>query len=454
MVCAKVADDALTLGMIGDLIEKRRIFESTPEQDKAARRALVDRWIEERLIAHEASHISLAHEYAALAEAQREGTLAAANLYANDSVAPKIKLDSATIDTFYQHHITRYTSPYDERRMRVITVWKEGKQPKTGGVEVHDSVYTGWYPEDKIDSIYTQLCQGGDFTALAIAHSEDPLTNGKGGDLGWVSLRSLGSDAFAKHVMSQPLHLISKPFETENAWHIAQAYAERSAGPVPIDNDVRLDIAGVLVEQQKTKIVHELSDSLLAVAKLRFDPRTASLPHEQLRKGMVMLTVNGRDTVYSDEYLQDIQRWLDPTDHTPPDAKRREDILREEYARIICWKQYLQQLGYYDRPEVVSRRNSVLDREREARCQLAITQGPVYDPDSATIRAFYNSHKDLYGVAPDALTLNWNVIRNKLISIRDDKRHNDWLQAASARWHVVRYDDRLDVVPMMVHPKK
>ena len=71
------------------------------------------------------------------------------------------------------------------------------------------------------------------------------MSRGKGGDLGWVSIRSLGSDQFAKQVMSQPLHLISKPIETENAWHIAQAYAERGAGPVPIDNDVRLDIAGV-----------------------------------------------------------------------------------------------------------------------------------------------------------------------------------------------------------------
>lgn len=454
VVCAKVGNKTLTLGRVGELIELRRIFESTPEQDKAARRAIVNQWIEDCLVEHEAAKISLAHEYVALAQARREATMTAANLYANDSIAARIKLDSATIDTFYQHHITRYTTPYDQRRLRVITVWKEGKQPKTEGVEFHDSLFSGWYPEDKIDSIYKNISQGGDFALLALAHSEDPMSRGKGGDLGWVSERSLGSDAFAKRVMSQPLNLISKPIETENAWHIAQAYAERGAGPVPIDNEVRLDIAGVITEQQKTKIVKELSDSLLAMAEVRFDPGTESLPHDQLKKGIVLLTVNGRDSIYSDEYLFDIQRWLDPTDHTPPDPKRRADILRENYARIICWKQYLEELGYYNREEVVSRRKSTLDREREARYRLTMTQGPVYNPDSATIRAYYEGHKDLYGVAPNALTLNWNVIRNKLISDRDQKRHNEWLKAASARWNVVRYDDRLDVVPMVPRPKK
>jgi len=158
------------------------VAENYPELKADQSFRALERRITDLLVAAEARGLSLRDNHGALGRVRRGQITAAANLYLREEVVRSFRLDSATIDTFYNNHITRYTSPRDQRRLRVLTVWKEGKAPGQGMIDYVDSVFLGWYPEDKIDSLYRALAAGEDFAGLAQRHSEDPITRGGGGD--------------------------------------------------------------------------------------------------------------------------------------------------------------------------------------------------------------------------------------------------------------------------------
>ena len=333
LVVAKVGNDELTLGQLRTVVEVNSMYRNNPQEDQKRRLELLDRLIDDQLVSADAKSVSLKNNNGALARVRRGVTLAGAGLFMQEVMAQQLKLDSTTVDTFYNNHIARYSSPRDQRRARILTVWKQGKAPGKGMVDFHDSLYAGWYPEDKIDSLYTRLASGEDFAALAAIHSEDPITRGRGGDLGWVSEQSLGPGPVTERAMTQPLYMFSKPFETNDAWHIVQATADRPAGPVPLDDEIRVDIITNLIEQQKAIMLKNLGDSLLAFAKIEWHEEYSTTPHDELKDEMVLAIVNRRDTVFAIEFLQEQFKWMDRTTNSLPDAERRGELLREDYVR-------------------------------------------------------------------------------------------------------------------------
>lgn len=453
-VVATVGDDTLTLGMLRYMVVARRVFAAHSERDRDRRRDLLEAWIEQRLFAHEASRFSLKGAHGALARVRRALLLIAGNLYASEHYPGKLLLDSATIDTFYHNHITRYTTTEDHRRVRVITVFKTDKNPVRDTTGWRDTVYYGWYPEDKIDSIYARLKQGEDFLTLGAAHTEDPLHRGTAGDYGWSSLYSLGSGAFAKKIWEQPLYLISGPFETDNAWHIIQVVGERPAGPLALNDELRADILQHLSEQQVAKFTRELSDSLFSMAHVRFDSRTRHFEHERLKPEMVLAIVNERDTIYAAEFLDDQHRWIDHANNMLPSPEQREEIVSGDYVRGMCWYGFLRDQGYLDRPEVEVERQRLLRQERTSLAQLASIIQTDYDPDSAEVIRYFESNRQLYGNAPNALSFSWNTIRSKLQSDHLDSLRKKRMLEAEARWGVWRDLERLDQLPLLVAKKK
>ncbi len=455
LVVAKVADTEFTLGYLYSVVLEREMYVSTPLEDAKRRQDLLVGLIDAKLIETEAREISLKNRYGALARARRAEIVTAINIFVAEVVSSRLTLDSATIDTFYNNHITRYSVPTDQRRARVISVWKEGHGPTGARSSDQDSLYKGWYPEDKIDSLYTRLCEGEAFEELAIRYSEDGASRGKMGDLGWVTWQSMGAGKFADILKSQPVHMISKPLETDVAWHILQVTAERSAGPVPLGPEVMGDILSNLAEQQQTIIMRGLSDSLLAVAQIDWNEDAAQLPHDQLKRDMILVIVNGRDTVFGEEYLQDKEKWQDRYTHAPPEPDRREIILREDYIRFACWRDYLRELGFIERPEVVAEKNRILQFEREAIVHKRIDSTMVIDPDSSMIQKYYRDSIHLYGTGPGDLRLAWNSIKAKLISDERARTYDHWRRAAAARYGLKRYEDRLALLPFIPRkPKK
>ena len=455
LVVAKVADTEFTLGYLHSVVLERGMYVSTPLEDAQRRRDLLSGLIDDKLVETEARSVNLKNRYGALARARRAEIVTAINLFVAEVVTPQLKLDSATIDTFYNNHIARYSAPTDQRRARVISVWKEGHGPSEGKSTDQDSLYKGWYPEDKIDSLYTRLCEGEAFEDLAIRYSEDGASRGKMGDLGWVTWQSMGAGKFADILKSQPIHMISKPLETDVAWHILQVTADRAAGPVPLGPDIIGDILANLAEQQQTILMRGLNDSLLAAAQLDWNEAAALLPHDQLKRDMILVIVNGRDTVFAEEYLQDREKWQDRYTHAPPEPDRRQLILREDYVRFACWRGYLSERGFIERPTVVAEKNRILQFEREAIVHMRIDSTVVIDPDSSMIQKYYRDSVHLYGTGPSSLKLAWNSIKSKLISDERARTYDRWRKAAAARYGLKRYDDRLALLPLIPRkPKK
>lgn len=448
-VAARVGDSGITLGMLHAIVQQRGMYRSNPAADAQRRRDLLDAEIDNLLFEFEAKSVSLKNARGALARIRRGLTISGVNQYLQDILSERLILDSATIDTFYHNHISRYTAANAQRRARVITVWKEGKAPAQGMITYVDSLYQGWYPEDKIDSLYVRLSEGEDFRALATVHSEDANTRPRGGELGWVSEYSLAPGVFTERVMKQPLFMYSKPFETDNAWHIVQALADRPAGPVPMDDEIRADIVEHLMEQQRSALLKHLGDSLVSAATIEWHDDYTTMPHDQLQNEMVLVVVNGRDTVYAEEFLQEQFKWKDPTTRQLPDPARRFEILQADYVRFVCWYGLLRDKGYLERADLRDEAERRLQSERIDIVRTRVAAGPFPEPDSAAIQKYYRDSIHLYGDAPNALGLAWNSIKTKLVSDARDRAYLKWRTEASARHGVTRYLDRLATLPLL-----
>ncbi len=75
--------------------------------------------------------------------------------------------------------------------------------------------------KQKIDALYAQLQAGGNFAELAKAHSDDPGSAVRGGDLGWAKAGQMVAP-FEQTMNSQALNTVSQPFQTQFGWHILE----------------------------------------------------------------------------------------------------------------------------------------------------------------------------------------------------------------------------------------
>ena len=75
-------------------------------------------------------------------------------------------------------------------------------------------------------ALRSRIVSGEDFAELALAHSEDPGSASKGGELGW-SAPSVFAPSFREVVESIPINDISEPFKSRFGWHILQVTDKR-----------------------------------------------------------------------------------------------------------------------------------------------------------------------------------------------------------------------------------
>ncbi|HYQ72167.1 MAG TPA: peptidylprolyl isomerase [Gammaproteobacteria bacterium] len=78
----------------------------------------------------------------------------------------------------------------------------------------------------RIEHLMVRLQNGEDFETLARAHSQDPLSAARGGDLGWLSQGDT-VPAFEDQMNRLEPGEISKPFKTQFGWHVMQVMERR-----------------------------------------------------------------------------------------------------------------------------------------------------------------------------------------------------------------------------------
>ncbi|MFL1483214.1 peptidylprolyl isomerase [Marinobacter sp. LN3S78] len=81
--------------------------------------------------------------------------------------------------------------------------------------------------ELRINDIYQQLVNGGDFGELAREYSDDPGSGSAGGDLGWVSPGQM-VPAFEEAMMNAPVGEYTRPFRSRFGWHILEVQERRN----------------------------------------------------------------------------------------------------------------------------------------------------------------------------------------------------------------------------------
>lgn len=72
-----------------------------------------------------------------------------------------------------------------------------------------------------IDSLYSRLQKGEDFTVLAATYSNDPGSARDGGSLGWVTPGTMVPE-FEERMKNTPKGQVSEPFQSQFGWHILQ----------------------------------------------------------------------------------------------------------------------------------------------------------------------------------------------------------------------------------------
>ena len=78
----------------------------------------------------------------------------------------------------------------------------------------------------RIDTLRARIAGGADFTAVAREHSDDTVSKGEGGDLGWFTQDQFGPE-FGGQVSALQDGQVSVPFKTQAGWHIVQRIATR-----------------------------------------------------------------------------------------------------------------------------------------------------------------------------------------------------------------------------------
>lgn len=389
VVLATVGGEPITDTSVFTLAVTRSLLRGIPYRDPALVRTLVDDIVLDALVALEARRVDLDHEYAFRMRALLEITNHALSLQATETLLPGVAIDSAQVDSFYHANIARYTVPRPQRWVRQITVYKPGHGlPEQYGKRV-DSLYDGWDPKRKIDSIYTRLASGENFTALALAHSEELSVRETGGDLGWVSELTIHEKPLRDWILSLPPNLISKPFETDFGWHIAQVRALRDAGPAPMDARIEADIRQALLLELAQKAAARIRDSVLAAATIDYNDEALARPDSEIQQGTVIATVNGRDTLWGAAYFMQktVRSAGQPVDF---DAAQKREVVRP-MLEMLCLQQWLRSEGFLDRPEVLATAAKLREHHAKSIVYSRFDAADV-QPDSAEIMAYYKSH--------------------------------------------------------------
>lgn len=120
-------------------------------------------------------------------------------------------LDKQVTDEAVKAYYAKHTDEYQENRVRVAHILQR-INPKMSEAERKAKLTT-------LQEAYSKLKTGADFAKIAKQYSEDQISAGKGGDLGWLKKGSI-SPRFSEVIFSTKAGEFSEPFETPFGFHI------------------------------------------------------------------------------------------------------------------------------------------------------------------------------------------------------------------------------------------
>ncbi len=419
-IVARVEDDTITVYDLVQSASAKNMLRKEPSQPPYAKlRSLLDDVIFNALLDQEAEAIDLSQDWTYRTKERAIISETARQLFQDEEFLFRLNIDSATVDSYFQEHKDRFMVPRPQRHMRQITVYKEHFGVPTGYLTPIDSLYVGWDPKRKIDSLYTRLRNGESFTKLAVLYSEEPRARSLYGDWGWISKEGLADSQFARILFEQPIHRISKPIELPYAWVILQVLGERETGETPFDATVVSTIQDWLVREQGRGLAESLVDSLMDNADIVYFEENLERPDTLIEMSTPLAMINQSDTVRGTDYFYYRNNHPDYIGRRtiPANAKR---AIIDKILRSLSLYAALREWGYHDRPEVVAARNRI--RSQHVKDAIKVQFDHDLLPDSAEIVQYYRDH--LKAFTPE---------RRHYIS-RRTLEHPDSAKALAERW--------------------
>ncbi len=111
----------------------------------------------------------------------------------------------------------------------------------------------------KLETLRARITGGADFAELAGKNSEDNVSKGRGGDLGWFAQDDYGTD-FGAQLSSLSDGQVSAPFKTQAGWHVVQRIGTRQVNATDENRrtQVRESIGQRKLEDEWNRFLREM----------------------------------------------------------------------------------------------------------------------------------------------------------------------------------------------------
>ncbi|MFN8005624.1 MAG: peptidylprolyl isomerase [Terriglobia bacterium] len=254
----KVSPETIVI-QIGDMkvtaAEVERILQSMPPQFRPyytgpGKRQFADIIVKNKLLFKEAEkrHLDAKEGVQLDLRISREAILSAA---ASNEIQSQMKPTDAEAQKYLEDHITQF----EEARVSRIVVRSISSIPY-GQTPQDTKVLTDQEALEKATDIYKKLADGADFEELAAKYSQDPLSSGKGGKLGFIrrgNKTHLVVPPLEEAIFSAKPGALIGPIQTALGFEIVKVYEKR----IPKLEDIRKEIDPLIRAQKVDKWVME-----------------------------------------------------------------------------------------------------------------------------------------------------------------------------------------------------
>jgi parvulin-like peptidyl-prolyl isomerase len=139
-------------------------------------------------------------------------------------VTADVTVTDADIQDFYQKNIAAFTRP-ETASVRQIWIAARKEAPAAERAQA----------KARATTLAQQARSDADFGKLAFANSDDPVSKGRGGDLGIVARTSLMAKPLLDAIFNTPAGQIAGPIETDSGFHIIKVESRLPAVVLPLE---------------------------------------------------------------------------------------------------------------------------------------------------------------------------------------------------------------------------
>ncbi len=182
----------------------------------------------------------------------REGI--ALERFMEDKLAGKTDVTDEEAKTFYDENPERFAEPEQVQASHILIRFSDPADPNADPNEAKAAA------KAKAEGLLAQIKGGADFAELATAHSADPGSKTRGGDLGFFARGDM-VPPFEEAAFGQEIDAISDVVETRFGYHIIKTTGHKDARTIPFE-EAKPQIVQQRAGEKRNEFVQEYLESL------------------------------------------------------------------------------------------------------------------------------------------------------------------------------------------------